>query len=402
MESCTTLGNGLSGVSFRFHPHPADRLQGCRLDGDGIACSKYVSGVGTNQVPLAIVAAYMCGIRDFNTDEGYSASLKNEIGSENRPFGAGKSDVAKFVKFGYVPYSDSVNLPDEQWRFCCSHTLEYSYTSWAVAQMAKAMGKDDDYKKLMNLSKGWEKIYHPVRKLMWPKRENGEFFERFDPTIPHNGFQEGNAYQYCFYVPQDPEGMVAKLGQQEFNTRLDSIFLISQKDIFSGGKEIYAFAGIKKPYNHGNQPCLHIAFLFNHSGMPSKTQKWVRAICNDFYGTDGIHGYGYGQDEDQGQLGAWFVMAATGLFDVAGLTRQDPEFGISSPLFDKITITINNKYYPGKQFVIKTLNNSRDNQYIQDLSLNGSALNRPFIPFASVVKGGEMVIRMGNEPRDKY
>jgi predicted alpha-1,2-mannosidase len=370
--------------------------------GDGIACSKYVSGVGTNQVPLAIVAAYMCGIRDFDVEEAYAASLKNEIGSENRPFGAGKADIAKFVKYGYVPYVDSLNLPDERWRFCCSHTLEYSYTSWAVAQLAKSLGKEEDYKKLMDLSTGWEKIYHPVRKLFWPKRENGEFNEKFNPSIPHNGFQEGNAWQYTFYVPQDPEGIVAKVGQQEFNTRLDSIFLISRKDLFSGGTEIYAFAGITKPYNHGNQPCLHTSFLFNHSGMPSKTQKWVRAICNEFYGTEGIHGYGYGQDEDQGQLGAWFVMAASGIFDVAGLTKQDPEFGISSPLFDKITVTLNSKYYSGKEFVIKTENNSKDNQYISEMSVNGTVLNKPFIPFATAVKGGEMMVKMGSEPRDKY
>jgi predicted alpha-1,2-mannosidase len=370
--------------------------------GDGLACSKYVSGVGTNQVPLAIVAAYNCGIRDFDVQKAYEASLKNEITSKDRIFGAGKMDVGKFVKYGYVPYIDSMNLADELWKFSCSHTLEYSYTSWAVAQMARALGKDEDYNTLMNLSKGWEKIFHPVRKLMWPKLENGKFFEEFDPTIPHNGFQEGNAYQYSFYVPHDPEGIVSKMGKDEFNSRLDSIFIISQKDLFGGGKEIYAFAGIRKPYNHGNQPCLHTSFLFNHSGKPSKTQKWVRAICRDFYGTEGIHGYGFGQDEDQGQLGAWYVLAGIGLFDVKGLTSQTPVFGISSPLFDKITISLNNKYYPGKEFVIEAENNSRDNIYIQSLSVDGKNLKEPFLQFSDVVKGGKMTIRMGNTPVDQY
>ena len=237
---------------------------------------------------------------------------------------------------------------------------------------------------------------------MWPKLENGKFFEEFDPTEPHNGFQEGNAYQYSFYVPHDPEGIVAKIGKDEFNTRLDSIFIISQKDLFGGGKEIDAFAGIRKPYNHGNQPCLHTSFLFNHSGNPSKTQKWVRAICRDFYGTEGIHGYGFGQDEDQGQLGAWFVMAGIGLFDVKGLTAEKPEFGISSPLFDRITISLNDKYYPGKQFVIETENNSKDNIYIQSVSVNGVSLNSTFLPFSDIVAGGKMTFRMGNTPVDKY
>jgi predicted alpha-1,2-mannosidase len=295
-----------------------------------------------------------------------------------------------------------MNLPDERWKFSCSHTLEYSYTSWAVAQLAKALGKEQDYTMLMKLSKGWELIYDPAKKLMWPKQENGQFYDKFDPTVPHNGFQEGNAWQYTFYVPHDPEGIVERMGKDEFNSRLDSIFIISQKDLFGGGAVINAFAGIRKPYNHGNQPCLHTSFLFNHSGKPSKTQKWVRAICNDFYGTEGIHGYGFGQDEDQGQLGAWYVLAGIGLFDVKGLTGQQPLFGISSPLFDRVTIALNNKYYPGKQFVIETTNNIRDNIYIQSMSLDNTALHGTYIPFASVAGGGRMTINLGNNPVDKY
>lgn len=122
----------------------------------------------------------------------------------------------------------------------------------------------------------------------------------------------------------------------------------------------------------------------------------------DFYGTEGIHGYGFGQDEDQGQLGAWIVMAGMGLFDVKGLTDPVPTFGIGSPLFDKITISMNNKYYPGKEFVIETENNSPDNVYIQSLSLNGSDLHRTFIPFAEVVKGGSLKLKMGSGPKDSY
>lgn len=370
--------------------------------GDGIACSRFVSGVGTNQVPLAIAAAYQCGIRDFDVQKGYEASLKNETDPENRPFGAGKTDVGQFVKYGFVPYRKSGEGADELWKFSCSHTLEYSYTSYAVAQLAKALGRNDDYLKLMDLSTGWEKIFHPERKMMWPRLENGKFYEDFDARVPHDGFQEGNAFQYSFYVPQNPEGIISKIGKEEFNSRLDSTFIISQKDVFGGGTEVYAFAGITKPYNHGNQPCLHTSWLFNFSGAPSKTQKWVRAICNDFYGTEGIHGYGYGQDEDQGQLGAWYVISAIGLFDVKGLTDINPSFGISGPLFDKITISLNGKYYPGKQFVIETQNNSRDNIYIESVSLNDKELHSVFVPFSEIVRGGKMAVNMGGTPRDNY
>ena len=109
---------------------------------------------------------------------------------------------------------------------------------------------------------------------------------------------------------------------------------------FGGGKTINAFAGVHAYYNHGNQPNLHISALFNFSGKPWLSQKWMRTICNEFYGTEEIHGYGYGQDEDQGQLGAWYVMASMGLFDAKGLTAPDPTFQIGSPLFDKVTIYI--------------------------------------------------------------
>ncbi len=370
--------------------------------GDGLATSKFISGVGTNQVPLAIVAAYMCGIRDFDIQEGYRASLKNEITSENRIMGAGKMDVGQFVKFGYVPYVKKMSGYSELWKFSCSHTLEYSYTSFAVAQFARSLGKESDYRMLMDLSKGWEKIFHPGFRLMWPRLENGQFLEGFDPKEAFNGFQEGNAYQYSFYVPHDPEGIIAKIGKVEFNNRLDSIFIVSEKDLFGGGVVIDAFAGINKLYNHGNQPCLHYSWLFNHSGMPSKTQKWVRAICNDFYGSEGIHGYGFGQDEDQGQLGGWFVMAGIGLFDIKGLITPESSFGIGSPLFDKITINLNKKYYPGEKFVIETENNNPDNFYIQSMDVNGNYLSKTFVPFSTVVAGGKLSIKLGNIPKDSY
>ena len=177
--------------------------------------------------------------------------------------------------------------------------------------------------------------------------------------------REGNAWQYTFYVPHDVKSLVAKMGADEFNLRLDSIFTISQKKIFSGGTEVGAFAGLQTLYNQGNQPCLHISWLFNESGRPSLTQKWVRAILNEFYGTDGIHGYGYGQDEDQGQLGAWYVISSIGLFDVKGLTDENPSFALGAPLFDKVTIRLSDKYYSGKEFVITTSGNEKGTSYVQ-------------------------------------
>ena len=323
--------------------------------GDGIACSKYVSGVGTNFTSLAIAAAYNCGIRDFDVQQGYEAALKNEVEWRGRLEGAGKMDVRQFVERGYSPYEKRFDMVtrEEGSGFGASHTMEYSFSSFAVSQFAKHLGKEDDYKLLSDLSNGWKNLYDPETRLIRPKDTKGNFLEDFNPLAPWKGFQEGNAVQYTFYVPHQIDELVDLVGQETFNNRLDSIFLLSQKNIFGGGKEVDAFAGLKTVYNHGNQPNLHISWLFNFSGKPYLSQKWVRAILDEFYGLEGIHGYGYGQDEDQGQLGAWYVMSALGLFDVKGLTEIDPKFQIGAPLFDKVTVRLNKDYYPGEKFVIE-------------------------------------------------
>ena len=255
--------------------------------------------------------------------------------------------------------------------FSASHTLEYCFSSYAVAQMARQLGHKADYKKLMKLSEGWRHLFDPSTKLMRPRDEQGRFIEKFDPRAPWVGFQEGNAIQYTYYVPQHIESLVQMVGRDEFNSRLDSTFIISRESIFGGGKEVDAFAGLQSYYNHGNQPNLHISALFNFSGCPWLSQKWMRTICNEFYGTEGIHGYGYGQDEDQGQLGAWYVMASIGLFDAKGLTAPNPSFQIGSPLFDRVTIKLNPDYYKGSEFVIETEGNTTDSYYVQSISLNG-------------------------------
>ena len=369
---------------------------------DGIANSRYVSGVGTNLLSTIIAGAYQCGIRDFDIKKGYEACLKNELDGENRPLGAGKVDTREFVKYGYVPHLEDGDGPHEAFMFSASHTLEYSYSAWALAQWAKQLGKTEDYNRLMDLSKGWERIYDPSVNFVRPKKKDGSFIDKFEPMEVWRGFQEGNAWQYTFYVPHDVKGLAGKVGIDVFNQRLDSIFTVSRKLIFSGGKEVGAFAGLQTLYNHGNQPCLHISWMFNEAGRPSLTQKWVRAILNEFYGIDGIHGYGYGQDEDQGQLGAWYVIASMGLFDIKGLTDEQPGFALGSPLFDKITVSLNNRYYQGKEFVIETKNNNLQNDYIQSMNLNGKVWTDTHIPFEAIINGGHLIMEMGCQPRDVY
>ena len=370
----------------------------CGWLADGLANSKYVSGVGTNQLPLMIDAAYQCGIRDFDLDLAYEACLKNEMDGNHRPSGAGKDDTADFVELGYAPHKN-LGERGEDFYFSGSHTLEYSFSAYATAMLAKSLGKTENLDKLMWMARGWERIFDEKTGYMHPRLRNGDFIANFDPMQVWRGFQEGNAVQYTFYVPHMPEELIKKVGRDEFNKRLNDIFTASQPQIFSGGKEIDAFAGLRTYYNQGNQPCLHISWLFNHSGRPDLSQKWVRAICDEFYGTDGIHGYGYGQDEDQGQLGSWYVMAGIGLFAVDGLTSPEPSFSIGSPIFDKVTIKLDKQYYKGDKFIITAKNNSKKNVYVQPSKvINGKKSTSGSIKFSDVVKGGSLNLTMSGKP----
>jgi predicted alpha-1,2-mannosidase len=366
--------------------------------GDGIANSEYVSGVATNLVGLTIAGAYQVGIRNYDINLAYQAIKKNELGYKNREAGSGKMDIKAFLEYGYSPFIDQNKTDSTGAYFSASHTLEYSFSAFAAAQMAKDLGKKEDYKKFIKYSNGWRYLYNPANKLIQPKRADGRFIEKFDPYEPWRGYQEGNAMQYTFYVPQNPKALIDTLGKDYFNKDLNHIFEVSEKDDFGGGKTINAFSGIKSIYNHGNEPSLHISWLFNFSGEPWLTQKWTRLIGNEFYGIEPIHGYGYGQDEDQGQLGSWYVMSALGIFDVKGFTDAKPIIEFGSPVFDKTTIMLGN----GKKLVIETKNNSKSNYYIQSAEFNGKNLTNCWLYQAALMQGGRLTFVMGDKPNKRW
>lgn len=372
--------------------------------GDGIACSKYVSGVGTNMVSIALAGAYNSGIRDFDIETMYAAARKDNLEWRDRIEGAGKMDVRRFVEDGYVPYVDDPGFVayEKGATFSVSHTLEYSFSAYATAQLAKQLGHEDDYRQLMELSDGWAKLFDDDLKLVRPRVPGGEWIDNFDPYESWRGFQEGNAMQYTFFVPQNPDSLIARMGKDEFNERLDTIFTQARKTIFGGGKVAFAFSGLSSPYNHGNQPSLHIPWLFNFSGKPYLTQKWTRLICDEFYGTDGEHGYGYGQDEDQGQLGSWYVLAAMGLFDVQGGACSEPTYQLGSPEFDEITVHLSKFNTKGGTFKIRAKGNSADAMYVQNATFNGKPLDRCWLYRDEVFNGGELVLQMGTEPSDVW
>jgi predicted alpha-1,2-mannosidase len=369
---------------------------------DGEAAGVYTNGVQTNFQGLFIASAYNCGIRDFDVAKGYEAAYKNEVGYEGRNPGNGRYDNEFFVKQGYVPLYSYVFPNGWKMNFGASHTLEYSFSAYAVAQMAKSMGRMDDYQFLMKQANGYKLLFDPETKFIRPREVDGSFLKDFDPMKAWLGFQEGNAYQYTWYAPHDVGGLISLLGSNLFNERLELTFNESQKTAFGGGKDIDSFSGVEKLYNQGNQPCLHNPWLFNYSGKPWLTQKFTRAICNEFYGTEPLHGYGYGQDEDQGQLGAWYVLASMGLFDVQGHAAERPSFQLGSPLFDRIEVKLSGKYYEGDRIIIEVKNNSPENAYIQSVKLNGKELANCWFYRDELIRGGKLEIVMGPQPNMQW
>ncbi len=370
---------------------------------DGAATGVFTNGVQTNFQGLLLASAYNVGIRDFDVKTGYEAALKNEVEYHGRNLGNGKYDLSYFVKDHYIPYKDTTLSNGWVFNFGASHTLEYSFSSYAVGQMAKLLGKQKDYQKLMKQADYYKNIFDHETKYIRPKKEDGKFIENFDPLKAWDGFQEGNAYQYTWYVPHDPAALIALIGKELFNKRLETMFEDAQRSMFGGGsEEIHSFSGVEKLYNHGNQPCLHDAWLFNYSGKPWLTQKWTRKICDEFYGIEPLHGYGIGQDEDQGQLGAWYVMVSMGLFDVQGHTSSRPSFQFGSPLFEKIIIQLDPKYYKGDRLVIKTKNQSQNNPYIQSVTWNGKPIKNNWIYRDMMMEGGTLTFIMGSEPNKEW
>lgn len=361
---------------------------------DGVASGALTPGMPSNFMGLFVASAYNRGIRNFDVDLAWAAARKNELDFHNRPLSVGKYDLEDFITRGYIPIEHTF----QGYKFSGSHTLEYSFSSWAVGQMALALGKQEDYAELNRMGLSYRALFDPAYRMVRARDSSGAFVKDFTLNQVWNGFQEGNSWQYSWYVPQDVQGLINIMGRREFNDRLDSIFTQSEKMYFGGGKEVNDFAGLEAIYNQGNQPCLHIPWLFNYSGKPWLTEKWLRRIMDVFYGTGPIHGYGYGQDEDQGQLGAWYVLSSIGLFDVEGGASLHPTMQLSSSQFDSVTISLNRAYFPGKRLVIVAHNNAPGHVYIHHPVFNGEPLHTPWIPFGSLVKGGTLEYTLGPAP----
>jgi predicted alpha-1,2-mannosidase len=342
--------------------------------------------VASHSIPL-IVSAWQKGIRDFDVETAWEAMLHQQTtpGQKKYPCGGavGNIELEPYLKLGYVPI---------EYRFV-SNTLEYAYDDWCVSQMAASLGKSDAYATFIKRAHNYRNMFDPETKYMRPRYEDGSWRKEFDPiSSPRNEFVEGNSWQYTFFVPHDVGGLVNLMGKEEFNLRLNEGFEKSVEANFNAtGNRMSAYY-----INHGNQPNMQAAYLFNYSGKPWLTQKWAREIMSRYYVASPLHGW-LG-DEDEGQMGAWYVMSAMGLFQTNGGASVKPFYEIGSPIFRKITIHLDPDYYPGKTFVIRARKVSADNQYIQTASLNGENLSKPWFYHDQLVKGGKLVLKMGDQP----
>jgi predicted alpha-1,2-mannosidase len=254
--------------------------------------------------------------------------------------------------------------------------------------MAKALGKMDDYQYFSKRAQNYRNVWDPSVGYFRPKHRDGKWLEDFSP-FDHKDFTEGTAWQYAWWVPHDMKALVGLMGKDEFIRRLNQGFEDSRPD----------FASDYKYVNVGNQPNMQAPWLFNYAGAPWLTQKWTREVMEHSYGTGPA---GYVGDEDQGQMGSYYVMMAMGLFEMDGGCSLKPLYEISSPLFRRIVIHLDKNYYPGREFVIETKNNSPENVYIQSATFNGEPLDKPWIYHREVVKGGTLVLVMGPEPNKEW
>ena len=334
---------------------------------------------GYHSIPV-IAEAYLKGIRGFDIEKAYEA-VKTTMMQDER-------GLEFYKEYGYIPY----NLMDES----VTITLEYAYNDWCVAQIAKELGKDEDYKYFLQRSKAYQPLFDPETGFMRGKSETGDsWHEPFDPKYSahrvHADYTEGNAWQHSWFVLHDTKKLIEMHGGNDrFTDKLDDLFTESSE--ITGDNVSVDISGLIGQYAHGNEPSHHIAYMYNFANKPWKTQYWVREILKTQYSTspDGLSG-----NEDCGQMSAWYVFSAMGLYP---FNPASAEYQIGSPIFEKSTINISE----GKTFSIIAENVSDKNIYIQSATLNGKEFNRTNISHKELLQGGTLKFKMGSDPNKNW
>lgn len=334
---------------------------------------------GYHSIPV-IVDAYKKGIKGFDAEKAYKA-MKTTMMQDER-------GLDLYNKHGYIPY----DLLDES----VTITLEYAFDDWCVAEMAKALGKTEDYNFFIERSKAYQYLFDKQSGFMRGKSEDGNSWNvPFDPKYSnhreHTDYTEGNAWQHSWFVPHNVDEFIELHGSNAtFTNRLEKLFTESSE--ITGSNISADISGLIGQYAHGNEPSHHISYMFNHAEQPWRTQYWVKHILNTQYNTtpEGLSG-----NEDCGQMSAWYVFSSIGLYP---MNPASGNYEIGSPLFDKTTIAISET----KTFVIEAENVSDKNFYIQSATLNGKEYNKTSISHQQIIEGGTLHFVMGPTPNKNW
>ena len=333
--------------------------------------------VGYSAVPV-VVDACLKGFQGIDYELAYEAVKVTAMGD----FEPG---VKELQEYGFIP----CDMMHES----VASAMEYAISDWAICKLAEKLGKTEDAKYFKERAKAYTQYFDPKDRFMKGKMKDGSWRTPFDPySAQHrvNDYCEGNAWQYLWLVPQDPEGLISLLGGEEpFLNKLDSLFSISSILEEGASSDI---SGLIGQYAHGNEPSHHITYLYAYAGEQYKTADKVRYIMNELYTdqTDGLCG-----NEDCGQMSAWYVMSSMGFYPV---NPSNGAYVFGSPLFDEASINLP----ADKKFTIKANNNSDDNIYIQSATLNGLEYTKSFITHKEILKGGVLTFEMGAKPNPNF
>ena len=341
--------------------------------------------VGNNSASV-VADAYIKGLRGYDIETLWEA-LKHGTGAHLRGTASGRLGHESYNQLGYV--ANNIGIGQN-----VARTLEYAYNDWTIYALGKKLGKPaseiDIFKKR---ALNYKNVYHPERKLMVGKDDKGVFNPNFDAVDWSGEFCEGNSWHWSFCVFHDPQGLIDLMGgRKEFNTMMDSVFVIPGKLGMESRGMIHEMREMQVmnmgQYAHGNQPIQHMVYLYNYSGEPWKTQYWVREIMNKLYtaAPDGYCG-----DEDNGQTSAWYVFSALGFYTVCPGTD---EYVVGSPLFKSAQLHLEN----GKTITIKSDNNQPDYRYVKDMKVNGKSWSRNYLTHEQLTKGATIQFQMSPVP----
>lgn len=331
--------------------------------------------IAYHAVPV-IYDAYEKGFRGFDAQLAYQAMVATATSSRNRQ--------DEYQKFGYVIARTG------QRNQAASRTLEFSYDDWCIAQMARALGHRAGAARFSARAQSYAKLFDPQTGFFRARTADGSFHQPFDPrAVSFEDYTEANAWQYGFAVQQDVPGMIKLYGgNAAFIRKLDAMF-DAVSDI---PHYLIDVSGLIGQYSHGNEPCHHIAYLYSLAGAPYKTAQRVRQIMLTQYeaSPEGLAG-----NDDCGQMSAWYVWSALGLYPV---NPASGVYVIGSPMVEKATLALDPRYYPGGTFTIIAHDASRQNAYVQWAKLNGRPLTHPWITQADIAHGGTLEFQMGILP----